>query len=264
MPKMRLKRLLSMVLTLCMVLTMVPAMTMPAYAANGKADSVGFDGKVSLSEQYPLLDKDGVKKPGNLSQLDGENYVAHLDVNTGTLTLWNYTGGTITNGGAGGVKDIIVVLKGDNVITSGSLVDTTDGGDITITTDGTNNGSLTINNKNSTTLTIVGIGTGLSGVNNGPGSITIGGKAKITIDVENTGTGEARGISARQGVTINGDAELNIKAKSTGTSIQRSTSGIFTGQGGIAINTTGKITIDTSGAGEETYSYAYTVHHKLP
>ena len=241
MPKTRFKRLLSMVLTLCMVLTMMPAMTLPTYAATGMANAVGFNGKDSLDETYPFLDKDGKKsKTGNL---DGINYVAHLDVSTGTLTLWNYTGGTITNGGAGGVKDIIVVLKGDNVITSGSLVDTTDGGDITITTDGTNNGSLTINNKNSTTLTIVGIGTGLSGVNNGPGSITIGGKAKITIDVENTGTGEARGISARQGVTINGDAELNIKAKSTGTSIQRSTSGIFTGQGGIAINTTGKITI---------------------
>ena len=251
------KRLLSMLLTLCMVLTMVPTMTLQAFAAeDGKADAVVFPGNETLDSRYSLLNKSGKSSEGTnggtIDELDGVDYVAHLDVTTGTLTLWNYNGGTITNGGGGGAKDITVVLKGHNTITNGSLKDDT-GGDITITAESA--ATLTITCTVSTG-SITGISTDSSGVNEGPGAITIGGKAKITIDVENTGTGIARGIYAKQGVTINDDAELNITAKSAGATNGDNTYGIYTENKFITINTTGDITVDTSGAGESSYSYA--------
>ena len=81
MPKIKFKRLLSLILTLCMVATMLPAMTLPVFAANGKADTVVFLGNQHLDEDYPLLNKDGKKeRSGPKKELDGINYIAHLDV----------------------------------------------------------------------------------------------------------------------------------------------------------------------------------------
>src|SRR5690554_5487437 len=256
MPKIKFKRLLSLILTLCMVATMLPAMTLPVFAANGKADTVVFPGNQHLDEDYPLLNKDGKKeRSGPKKELDGINYIAHLDVSTGTLTLWNYEGGTIYSRlgeMVPGPKDMIVVLKGDNII-NGSLSEET-GGNITITTVGDERASLKIQyhrENNSVDQPLEGIWN-----NNDNSEITISGKADISIDVENTGTSGVNGIRASNGLTVGGDVNLDIKAKNTGVFASGTTTGIVTKLGDIVIDTTGDVSIDTSGAGEGGYSYS--------
>src|SRR5690554_7610327 len=108
--KNRTKRILSMLLTLCMVLTLVP---MTAFAANAPANVVTING-VTLNSMYPYLVSGAKESSGTLN---GTTCTAHLNVATGTLSLWNYNGNEIVAGGAGGAKDLVVILKGTNTIT---------------------------------------------------------------------------------------------------------------------------------------------------
>ena len=109
------------------------------------------------------------------------------------MTLWNYEGGTIYSRlgeMVPGPKDMIVVLKGDNII-NGSLSEET-GGNITITTVGDERSQLENQyhrENNSVDQPLEGIWN-----NNDNSEITISGKADISIDVENTGTSGVNGI----------------------------------------------------------------------
>ena len=84
----RTKRLLSLLLTLCMVLTLVP---MTAFAENLKADSVTIN-SVDLNSTYPYL-VSGVKS--STGTLNGTTCTAYLNVSTGILSLWNYNRGAV-------------------------------------------------------------------------------------------------------------------------------------------------------------------------
>ena len=206
MKKNRTKRILSMLLTLCMVLTLVP---ITAFAANDPASSVTLTtsaGQQTLNASYPYLVGTTINATGTL---DGTNCTAHLNVDTGILSLWNFEGNSVLVGGAGGAQDLTVKLKGSNTISG--LHNNTDGGNLIITAEDA--ASLSINNLDSKSQGLYGIATYVSGTNDGGGSISITGKANITISVTNTGTADfskSYGLFAKQGISISDSASLDV------------------------------------------------------
>ena len=236
--KNRTKRILSMLLTLCMVLTLVP---MTAFAANAPADSVTING-VTLDSSYPYL-VSGVKQSSG--SLNGTDCTAHLNVATGTLSLWNYNGNAIAAGGAGGAKDLTVKLKGTNTIT-GDLSNYTDGGNLMITAE--EDASLNITYSNNSDRVLAGISTDVSGLNSGGGSISITGKANITISVTNTSTNDfakSYGLFAKQGISISDSASLDVTSTCHSSS-DYSAYGIYTENQSFTADTSGVIRVDVS------------------
>jgi len=253
------KKLLSILLTLCMMLTILPMTALPAFAANEKADSVyfAFDGGITatLNSDFPFLV--GVEAKATAP---GGNYTAYLDTVKGELILNNYVGRLIQNN-SNGRKDLTVILKGENIINNGYLGSRASDGDIIITTDGVNPGSLTItNHKTAATEYVYGISTYRLGDPDDPGAVIIKGSANITIDVSadvlNNVDHKVFGILAKQGVSILENASLDIKARYTGTQYTNElmSYGIYTRNVGIKMNTTGDVSVDASGAGAGSHS----------
>jgi len=234
----RTKRILSMLLTLCMVVTLVP---MTAFAANEPANSVTING-VTLDSIYPYL-VSGVKQSSG--SLNGTDCTAHLNVATGTLSLWNYNGNAIAAGGAGGAKDLTVILKGTNTIT-GDLRNRTDGGNLMITAE--QDAFLNITNSRNSDGSLAGIATNIAGTNSGGGSISIKGKANITISVTNTSTNVSAisyGLFAKQGISISQSASLDVTS-TCHSSYDYRAYGIYTENQSFTANTSGVIRVDVS------------------
>ena len=237
MKKNRTKRILSMLLTLCMVLTLVP---MTAFAANAPANVVTIN-VVTLDSIYPYL-VDGAKAESG--SLNGTDCTAHLNVATGTLSLWNYNGKEITTS-TGGAKDLTVILKGTNTIT-GDLKNRTDGGNLMITAE--EDASLNITNSRNSDGSLAGISTSIAGTYSGGGSISITGKANITISVTNTSTNvnaKSYGLFAKQGISISDSASLDVTSTCHSSS-DYSAYGIYTGNQSFTVNTSGVIRVDVS------------------
>ena len=256
----RTKRILSMLLTLCMVLTLVP---MTAFAANAPTDIVIING-VSLNSTYPYLVSGARAASGSLN---GTTCTARFDAVHGYLYLWNYNGKEITTS-SGGAKDLAVWLKGSNTIT-GDLKNLTDGGNLIIIADGV--ASLNITSSRNLDTSLTGIGTYTGGTTYGGGSISIKGKANITISVTNTSThvyARSYGLFAKQGISISGSASLDITSTCHSSS-DYSAYGIYAGNQSFTVNTSGVIRVDVSNTQNakpiaiEAYSYSLTKVNQL-
>ena len=170
--------------------------------------------------------------------LDGVTCTAELDTTTGTLTLYNYSGISI-NMPYTGQGDLTIVLKGNNTITGGSAIYNNSGSDIIITSN--TNGSLVISSigaGNMRGILSQNIGVGF-------GSIIISGNANIEIYAETTGTGTAFALDG-ESISFLDDVSVTTVSKSAGTN-PNSTIGMNASGGDITINTTGNISIDSSG-----------------
>ncbi|NLB78397.1 MAG: hypothetical protein GX796_06010 [Clostridiaceae bacterium] len=234
MKKNRTKRILSMLLTLFMVLTLVP---MTAFAANAPANEVTING-VTLNSSYPYLVSGASSSSGGLN---GAACTAHFNASTGTLSLWNYNGSAIAAGDAGDAKDLTVKLKGTNMIT-GDLRNPIDGGNLIITAE--EDAFLNITNSGNSAGLLAGISTYYSETTNlGGGSISITGKANITISVTNTSTdvyAKSYGLHARQGISISDSASLDVTS-TCHSSYDYRVYGIYTEHQSFTANTSGVI-----------------------
>ena len=181
---------------------------------------------------------------------DSENYNAHFNPETNTLTLKNYEGDAIAIGGAI-QKDVTIVLIGTNIITTNDqkAISSTNGGGILITAE--SEASLTINST-AVKSAIYGIYTGTWG----HGILDISGYADVTINVNST-----RNDTSVYGVYIDGTIDIKDNAKLTiNTSSENTYSGYSVGMGlyakqGITFNTTKKILVNTSGIPSENGNY---------
>lgn len=237
------KRLTAWLLTLVMALSLLP--TTALAAGNPSPTAVFVDGDKQFYGNRLYYRKGDESK--NFTG-DENDYIAHYNPDTGTLTLNGYSGGSIS---VGGVKcsDITVVLKGTNTI-NGSLENAV-GGDITVTS--SDGGTLSISETTSGSNPAIGIETGLSGSYK-TGNVTIKGNAKVTINMTHNGTStyeKAYGIFAKQNITISENASVNITcATPNNTTGGSNCNGMFA-NGNVSIDTNGTIKIDVTNAGKD-------------
>lgn len=251
-------KLISMLLTLVMTLSLVPAMGVTASAADNhpEASNVFVDGGKSFYNNRLYYKKGDQDK--NFTGNEGD-YIAHYNPATGTLTLNGYSGGSIS---VGGVKcsDITVVLKGTNTI-NGSLENAV-GGDITVTS--SDGGTLSISKTTSGSNSAIGIETGLSSSYT-TGNVTIKGNAKVTINMTHNGTStyeKAYGIFAKEKITISENASVDITcATPNNTTGSGNCNGLYAAKD-VTIDTNGTIKIDVTNAGKDKDNgYSYGVYH---
>ena len=251
-------KLISMLLTLVMTLSLVPAMGVTASAADNhpEASNVFVDGGKSFYNNRLYYKKGDQDK--NFTGNEGD-YIAHYNPATGTLTLNGYSGGSIS---VGGVKcsDITVVLKGTNTI-NGSLENAV-GGDITVTS--SDGGTLSISKTTSGSNSAIGIETGLS-ASYTTGNVTIKGNAKVTINMTHNGTStyeKAYGIFAKENITISENASVDITcATPNNTTGGGNCNGLYAAKD-VTIDTNGTIKIDVTNAGKDKDNgYSYGVYH---
>jgi len=251
-------KLISMLLTLVMTLSLVPTMGVTASAADNhpEASNVFVDGGKSFYNNRLYYKKGDQDK--NFTGNEGD-YIAHYNPATGTLTLNGYSGGSIS---VGGVKcsDITVVLKGTNTI-NGSLENAV-GGDITVTS--SDGGTLFISKTTSGSNPAIGIETGLSGSYT-TGNVTIKGNAKVTINMTHNGMStyeKAYGIFAKENITISENASVDITcATPNNTTGGGNCNGLYAAKD-VTIDTNGTIKIDVTNAGKDKDNgYSYGVYH---
>lgn len=192
-----------------------------------------------------------ITKSGNESKHftgNKDDYIAHYNPDTGTLTLNGYSGGSISVGGVNR-SDITVVLKGTNII-NGSLTNEV-GGDITITSD--SGGTLSITKTISDSNAAIGIETGWS-ASYKTGNVTIKGNAEVTINMMHNGTRtyeRAYGIYAEEDITISGDASVDIIcATPKNTTGGSNCNGLYAAKD-VTIDTNGTIKINVTDAGKD-------------
>ena len=246
-------KILSILLSLVMLLSLLPT---TALAASPKVENVFVDGGKSFYNgrlYYKSGDED--KKFSG----DKDDYIAHYDPDTGTLTLNGYSGGSISVGGVSR-SDITVVLIGTNTI-NGSLENAV-GGDITVTS--SDGGTLSISNETSGPNPAIGIETGLS-ASYTTGNVTIKGNAKVTINMTHNGTStyeKAYGIFAKQNIAISENASVDITcATPNNTTGGGNCNGLYAAQN-VTIDTNGTIKIDVTKAGKDKDNgYSYGVYH---
>lgn len=188
---------------------------------------------------------------------EATGYNAYYNPNTGTLTLDDYKGGSITVGGT--KSKITVVLVGDNTITNGSLTSAW-GGDITITS--SSGGTLSISKTMDYSGVATGIETGYGSQTTG--NVTITGDAKVTIDMTHNGTStyeKAYGIFARENITISGNASVAITcATPNNTTGGDYCNGLYAAKN-VTIDTNGTIKIDVKNAGKDANNgYSFGVY----
>ncbi|HZJ98609.1 MAG TPA: hypothetical protein VFC79_01300, partial [Tissierellaceae bacterium] len=106
------KGILSILLMLCMVLSIVP--NMPSYADNPSVDKITINGQ-TLDSNKKYLVNGLASHTGNL---DGINCTAMLD--NGALTLFNYAGGGISTYTSRTAVDLTIYTIGTNIITEGN------------------------------------------------------------------------------------------------------------------------------------------------
>lgn len=247
-------KLLSILLSLVMLLSLLPT---TAFAAGNPDPTAVFvdEGKSFYNGRLYYKSGDDDKNfSGNK-----DDYIAHYDPDTGTLTLNGYSGGSIS---VGGVKcsDITVVLKGTNTI-NGSLENAV-GGDITVTS--SDGGTLSISKTTSGSNSAIGIETGLS-ASYTTGNVRIKGNAKVTINMTHNGTStyeKAYGIFAKQNITISENASVDITcATPNNTTGGGNCNGLYAAKD-VTIDTNGTIKIDVTNAGKDKDNgYSYGVYH---
>ena len=247
-------KLLSILLSLVMLLSLLPT---TAFAA-GKPDptAVFVDGGKSFYNNR-LYYKSGDEDKNFSGNKD--DYIAHYDPDTGTLTLNGYSGGSITVGGSISYTDITVVLIGTNTI-NGSLTNDV-GGDITVTSE--SGGTLSISKETSGSNPAIGIETGLS-ASYTTGNVTIKGNAKVTINMTHTGTRgyeKAYGIFAKDNIAISENASVDITcATPSNTTGGGNCNGLYAAKD-VTIDTNGTIKIDVTNAGKDKDNgYSYGVY----
>ena len=247
-------KILSILLSLVMLLSLLPT---TAFAAGNPDPTAVFvdEGKSFYNNRLYYKSGDGDKNFTGTK----DNYIAHYNPDTGTLTLNGYSGGSIS---VGGVKcsDITVVLKGTNTI-NGSLENAV-GGDITVTS--SDGGTLSISKTTSGSNPAIGIETGLS-ASYTTGNVTIKGNAKVTINMTHNGTStyeKAYGIFAKQSITISENASVDITcATPKNTTGGGNCNGLYANKD-VTIDTNGTIKIDVTNAGKDKDNgYSYGVYH---
>ena len=248
------KRLTAWLLTLVMALSLLP--TTALAAGNPSPTAVFVDGDKQFYGNRLYYRKGDESK--NFTG-DENDYIAHYDPATGTLTLNGYSGGSIS---VGGVKcsDITVVLKGTNTI-NGSLENAV-GGDITVTS--SDGGTLSISKTTSGSNPAIGIETGLS-ASYTTGNVTIKGNAKVTINMTHNGTStyeKAYGIFAKENITISENASVDITcATPNNTTGGGNCNGLYAAKD-VTIDTNGTIKIDVTNAGKDKDNgYSFGVYH---
>ena len=248
------KRLTAWLLTLVMALSLLPTTALAAGIPGPTA--VFVDGGKSFYNNRLYYKKGDQDKRFTGNEND---YIAHYDPSTGTLTLNGYSGGSIS---VGGVKcsDITVVLKGTNTI-NGSLENAV-GGDITVTS--SDGGTLSISKTTSGSNSAIGIETGLSSSYT-TGNVTIKGNAKVTINMTHNGTStyeKAYGIFAKENITISENASVDITcATPNNTTGGGNCNGLYAAKD-VTIDTNGTIKIDVTNAGrDKDNGYSYGVYH---
>ena len=247
-------KILSILLSLVMLLSLVPAMGVTALAAGTypKAGEICVDGSKYFGEPRAYYFRNGEKTCSK----DPKGSNATYNPTTGTLTLDGYNGGSITVGGT--KSKITVMLVGNNTITNGSLTSAW-GGDITITS--SSGGTLSISKTMDYSGAATGIETGYGSETTG--NVTITGDAKVTIDMLHNGTStyeKAYGIFARENITISGDASVNIIcATPKNTTGGDYCNGLYAARN-VSIDTNGTIMIDVTNAGkDENNGYSFGV-----
>lgn len=171
------KKILSIALSLCMVLTMMPMATGVAWAAAASSVRIGT-ATLDSTNSYYHNGTDGAQGEANATA-DGAN--ATFDAVNGTLTL---NGLNLTSGGIKATGDLTIELEGENTLKNNSDYGGCAiyvGGDLTIS----GPGKLVASNKENESTTIYA-----------SGSMTINGGAKVT--ATHAG-GRAQAINAADG-----------------------------------------------------------------
>ena len=239
-------KLLSILLSLVMLLSLVPAMGVTALAA--AYYSVGVNG-IELRDGY-YLENNSSEKAKTGAKNEPTAYVAWYK--NGVLTLRNFTGKANSNIKVLGADtgDLTIKLFGDNTITAyeTGIQGSSSGDSITITADSGSNGKLTINVTNSDRPVF--------GINGYANSVTIKGYADVAINATTTATNrESYGIKSSKAVSILDSASVSITCNTpNSTSRSDSCNGIFS-EKDVTIDTDGTIQIDVSKAGDEARSY---------
>ena len=251
-------KILSILLSLVMLLSLLPTTALAAGYPSPTAVSVDSGkGFAAPSQLYYKNGDDSDNFTGTSS-----DYNAHYDSATGTLTLWNYDGGSITLGGAV-PRDLTIKLIGNNKITvngAEGIVVTSQGSNITITADSGSNGNLTINvtSNDSSNGAVTGIGNNLA-TGAVSGNVTITGYADVTINATtNAANWSSHGIYADK-VVIEDHAKAAITVNAPNNTGGDFVYGIYA-KTNVTINTAGEITVDASnaatvdGTGDRVYS----------
>ena len=226
--KMKPHKLLSMLLALVMVVGMLPAMSLTAYAA---------DNRVIINEQYLTERCAGYYNGASnveSERADVTSGYAHYNKETGILELNNFDGGQIYID-VTEKKNITIELKGTNKITSTKHFGIWNSGtsDMIITSSDPN-ATLEINVENSDT--VEGIKGGSSS-----GSVTLKGYANVTVKAKTTGNYKYFfGIAAYDIVSIIENASFTAICNGAG----QAGYGIFSTGGGITLDTYGDVYID--------------------
>ena len=246
-------KILSILLSLVMLLSLLPT---TAFAAGNPDPTAVFVDEGKSFYNGRLYYKSGDDDKNFTGTKD--NYIAHYNPDTGTLTLNGYSGGSISVGGVSR-SDITVVLIGTNTI-NGSLTNEV-GGDITVTSE--SGGTLSISKTTSGSNSAIGIETGLSASYTN-GNVTIKGNAKVTINMTHNGTStyeKAYGIFAKENIAISENASVDITcATPNNTTGGGNCNGLYAAKD-VTIDTNGTIKIDVTKAGtDENNGYSYGVY----
>ena len=246
------KRLLSVLLTLCMVLAMVPAMTLPAFAAEDEIShievTVGGVAK-TLNETNSFLVSG---EPASGGTLDGTTCTAHFNKTEQTLTLYNYDNGTIKIFGDS-LADFTIILKENNKITMEDGVDSAwgirgynAGVNLVITTESAGTGSLDIAVKVSgENATAYGILT-CQNTSSLRGTLKFSGNAAVNVTAETTdGNSPTYAVFAADRIDVLENASLIATAKAVGRNV-RAVSISGTTAPTLTINTTEDVTLKAS------------------
>ena len=244
------KRITSLLLTLVMLLSLVPAMGVTASAADTYPDAAAVlvDGSKYFGKPGKLYYKNDDTADNFTGTADDFN--AAYDPATGILTLQNYNGGSIVAGGAT-TANITIKLLGNNTVTGSVSSDM--GGNITITSDSSGELSIT-NTLSGNNKRAIGIEAGLAGSYQ-TGNVTIMGDAKVIISVTNNNNdinyAAAYGIYAKENITISGDASVDITcATPNNTTGGGNCNGLYAAKD-VTIDTNGTIKIDVTNAGKD-------------
>ena len=239
-----------------MLLTLVPA-AVSAAGTYPAASAVSVDGGKSLSTGR-LYFRNG---EANCSS-DSTDYNAYYEPTTGTLTLKNYNGKGIAVGGALRA-DITVKLVGTNII-NGGVLESSDGGNITITSD--SSGTLSITHTLNGSNDAIGIKTGLASSYT-TGNVTIKGNANVTINMTHNGTNgydSAYGIFAKENITISENASVDITCATPNNTTDGYNCNSLYANKKVIIDTNGKIKIDVTNAGKDNDNgYSYGINPTL-
>ena len=251
------KRRLSILLSIVMLFSLLPTTALAA-GIYPEASAVFVDGNKSFYNPSRLYYKNN--NPKDSFTGTPTDYNAAYDPATGTLTLNDYSGGSISTGGTN--ADITVVLKGTNTIKDGSLMNDM-GGDITITSDC--GGTLSITNTLSNSNDAIGIEAGLSG-SYSTGNVTITGNAEVTIKMTHNGTlgwDNAYGIFAKENITISRDASVDIICATPNNTTGGGNCNGLRAEKNVSIDTNGTIKINVTNAGKDKDNgYSFGVYPK--